>query len=76
LTRNGRPVAGSPRRTDTLNAEPGEICEAAFRAENPGLWMDHCRNLEHAAVGMTMHPAYEGVTATFEAGKATRNRPE
>jgi len=76
LSRNGKPVTGSPWWTDTLDVEPGEIYEVAFEANNPGLWMDHCHNLEHAAVGMSMHLAYEGVTTPFEIGRATVNHPE
>jgi len=76
LSRNGKPVTGSPWWTDTLNVAPGETYEVAFRADNPGIWMDHCHNLEHAAVGMTLHLAYEGVTTPFEVGRATRNQPE
>jgi FtsP/CotA-like multicopper oxidase with cupredoxin domain len=76
LSRNGRPVTGSPWWADTLNVEPGEIYEVAFRADNPGIWMDHCHVLDHAAEGMMMHLAYEGVETPFEAGEATGNRPE
>jgi len=76
LSRNGEPVSGSPWWADTLNVAPGESYEVAFRADNPGIWMDHCHNLDHAAEGMTMHLGYEGVTTPFEAGRATGNRPE
>lgn len=76
LTRNGKPVSGSQWWTDTLNVAPGETYEVAFRADNPGIWMDHCHNLEHAAVGMTMHLAYEGVTSPYEIGHKTLNHPE
>ena len=76
LSRNGEPVSGSPWWADTLNVAPGESYEVAFRADNPGIWMDHCHNLDHAAVGMSMHLGYEGVTTPFEAGKATGNIPE
>ncbi|MGF9796737.1 multicopper oxidase family protein [Brevibacillus agri] len=76
LTRNGKPVTGSPWWTDTLNVAPGETYEVAFRADNPGLWMDHCHNQDHAALGMSMHLLYEGVTSPYEAGHATRNHPE
>ena len=76
LSRNGEPVNGSPWWADTLNVAPGESYEVAFRADNPGLWMDHCHNLDHAAEGMTMHLGYEGVTTPFEAGRETGNRPE
>mgnify|MGYP003893018717 CR=1 FL=1 len=76
LSRNGKPVTGSPWWTDTLDVEPGEIYEVGFQANNPGLWMDHCHNLEHAAAGMAMHLAYEGVTTPYEVGRATNNHPE
>jgi FtsP/CotA-like multicopper oxidase with cupredoxin domain len=76
LSRNGEPVTGSPWWADTLNVAPGETYEVAFRADNPGIWMDHCHNLDHAAQGMTMHLGYEGVTTPFEAGRETGNRPE
>lgn len=76
LSRNGTPTTGSPWWTDTLNVAPGETYEVAFRADNPGLWMDHCHNLIHASLGMTMHLLYEGVTSPFEVGHQTRNQPE
>jgi FtsP/CotA-like multicopper oxidase with cupredoxin domain len=76
LSRNGRPVTGSPWWTDTLNVAPGEIYEVAIRADNPGIWMNHCHDQGHAALGMSMHLAYEGITTPFEAGRATGNQPE
>src|SRR5690606_28307046 len=68
LSRNGEAVTGSPWWSDTLGVLPGETYEIAFRANNPGIWMDHCHNLMHAAIGMTMHLSYEGVTSPFEIG--------
>jgi FtsP/CotA-like multicopper oxidase with cupredoxin domain len=76
LSRNGQPVVGSPWWTDTLEIKPGEIFEIAFRADNPGIWMDHCHNLDHAAAGMTMHLAYEGVTTPYLVGHTSGNQPE
>lgn len=76
LSRNGEAVTGSPWWTDTLDVAPGEVYEVAFMADNPGLWMDHCHNLAHAAVGMTMHLMYEGVTSPYTVGSATHNHPE
>jgi FtsP/CotA-like multicopper oxidase with cupredoxin domain len=46
----------------------------AFRADNPGIWMDHCHNLTHAAAGMMMHLTYRGVTTPFHMDHG--NRPE
>lgn len=76
LSRNGKRVSGSPWWSDTLDVLPGEIYEAAFLADNPGLWMDHCHNLQHAAAGMTMHLMYDGVTSPFEIGRNADNHPE
>jgi Putative multicopper oxidases len=76
LSRNGAAVTGSPWWTDTLDTAPGEVYEVAFIADNPGLWMDHCHNLAHAAAGMTMHLMYEGITSPYTAGSATHNHPE
>jgi FtsP/CotA-like multicopper oxidase with cupredoxin domain len=76
LSRNGKPTTGSPWWSDTLNVEPDESYEVAFRADNPGLWMDHCHNLAHAAAGLTMHVAYAGVTTPYVTGGAAHNHPE
>ena len=76
LSRNGEPASGSPWWSDTLNLRKGERFEIAFQADNPGLWMDHCHNLRHAAEGLTMHVAYEGVTTPFTVGGAAHNHPE
>jgi FtsP/CotA-like multicopper oxidase with cupredoxin domain len=76
LSRNGVPASGSPWWADTLDVKPHETYVVAFRADNPGLWMDHCHNLRHAATGLTMHLAYIGVSTPFKVGDASRNRPE
>ncbi|TYP70773.1 multicopper oxidase family protein [Paenibacillus methanolicus] len=76
LSRNGEAADGSPWWTDTLDVLPGETYEIAFRADNPGLWMDHCHNLLHAKAGMSMHLMYEGVLAPYTVGSATQNHPE
>ena len=68
LSRDGSAVSGSPWWTDTLDVEPDERYEIAFRADNPGIWMDHCHNLPHAAQGLTMHVAYAGVQTPFRVG--------
>ena len=76
LSRNGKPISGSPLILDTLLVRPGETYEYAFVASNPGLWMDHCHNLEHAALGMSMHLAYANVTSPFVIGGEYGNYPE
>jgi FtsP/CotA-like multicopper oxidase with cupredoxin domain len=76
LSRNGTPVSGSPWWPDTLEVKHDETFVVAFRADNPGVWMDHCHNLRHAAAGLTMHLAYAGVYTPFTIGGADHNRPE
>ncbi len=68
LQRNGALPSGSPWWADTVNLQPGDDVWVGFRADNPGIWMDHCHNLNHAAAGMLMHLAYRGVTTPFQAG--------
>jgi FtsP/CotA-like multicopper oxidase with cupredoxin domain len=76
LSRDGVPSTGSPWWFDSLNVRDGETFEVAFVADNPGIWMDHCHNLQHAAVGMVAHLMYEGVDTPFRIGKDTGNDPE
>jgi FtsP/CotA-like multicopper oxidase with cupredoxin domain len=64
LRYNGRPFTGSPLWMDTFDVQPGEVWEVALRADNPGVWMNHCHNLKHAARGMAVHLAYEGYSAS------------
>ncbi|MCY1136583.1 multicopper oxidase family protein [Actinoplanes sp. Pm04-4] len=70
LARNGEPASGSPWWTDTLNIAGGEVYEIEFRADNPGIWMDHCHNFQHGADGMIMHLAYAGVTTPYSSEHA------
>lgn len=75
LSRDGVPASGAPLWLDTVDVRPGEVWELALVADNPGIWMDHCHDLSHAAAGMMMTLAYEGVTTPFE-HDAHGNRPE
>jgi FtsP/CotA-like multicopper oxidase with cupredoxin domain len=65
LSRNGKAVTGSPLWLDTFDVRPGEVWKVGFRADNPGVWMNHCHNLGHAAAGMALHLEYDGVTTPF-----------
>jgi len=76
LARNGIPATGSPWWVDSLNVLDNETFDIAFVANNPGIWMDHCHNLEHAKDGMVAHLMYEGVTTPFRIGGAAENQPE
>jgi FtsP/CotA-like multicopper oxidase with cupredoxin domain len=76
LSRNGVPATASPWWVDSLNVANGETYEIAFVADNPGIWMDHCHNLPHAAQGLVAHLAYAGVTSPYTLGGEAENRPE
>ncbi len=76
LSRNGVAATGSPWWFDSLNVEDKEVYEIAFVASNPGIWLDHCHNLKHAADGMVAHLMYEGVTTPYTLGGAADNNPE
>ncbi|MGH3655909.1 MAG: multicopper oxidase domain-containing protein, partial [Micromonosporaceae bacterium] len=76
LSRNGKPATGSPLWMDTFNVGAGEVWEVAMKADNPGVWMDHCHNLRHASNGMVFHLMYENVTSPYQVGRGTINRPE
>jgi FtsP/CotA-like multicopper oxidase with cupredoxin domain len=76
LSRNGVDATGSPWWIDSLNVLDGETYVIAFVADNPGIWMDHCHNLKHAAQGMVAHLMYEGVTTPFRIDGDEDNHPE
>ncbi|GAA3368870.1 multicopper oxidase family protein [Streptomyces sannanensis] len=76
LSHNGKPLTGSPIWQDTVLVRPGEEWEVAFKADNPGIWMDHCHNFGHAQLGMVMHVAYENVTTPYQVGGKAGNRPD
>ncbi|MFD2762581.1 multicopper oxidase family protein [Micromonospora eburnea] len=72
LARNGTPPSGSPLWLDTFDVRPGEVWEVAFKALNPGIWMNHCHNLPHAEQGMMLRLRYDGVTTPFHGSHTTR----
>ncbi len=76
LSRDGVASTGSPWWVDSLNVEDGATYEIAFVADNPGVWMDHCHNLPHAAEGLLAHLMYDGVTTSYVVGGDTDNSPE
>lgn len=76
LSRNGVRATGSPWWVDTLDVADGESYEVAFVADNPGIWMDHCHNLTHAAQGLVAHLMYTGITEPYRIGGGAANDPE
>lgn len=76
LSRNGKPLTGSPIHQDAVLGLPGETWEVAFKADNPGIWMLHCHVLGHAYAGMVMTVNYDGYTTPFRMGTRSGNEPE
>lgn len=76
LSKNGVALRGSPVYLDTLLTKKGETYEVYLEANNPGLWMVHCHNLEHASMGMSMMLNYEGVTTPYRVGTKSGNLPD
>jgi FtsP/CotA-like multicopper oxidase with cupredoxin domain len=76
LSRDGVEATGSPWLVDSLNVGDGETYEIVFLADNPGIWMDHCHNLDHARDGLVAHLAYAGVSEPYEVGGPAENAPE
>jgi FtsP/CotA-like multicopper oxidase with cupredoxin domain len=76
LARNGVAASGSPWQVDSLDVADGDTYEVAFRADNPGVWADHCHNLPHAVQGLIAHVMYRGVTTPFLIGGPAHNHPE
>ncbi len=76
LARDGKKATGSPWWFDSLNVEDGETFDVAFVADNPGIWMDHCHNLQHAQQGLVTHLMYAGVTEPYRVGGDADNEPE
>jgi FtsP/CotA-like multicopper oxidase with cupredoxin domain len=76
LSRDGAKATGSPWWTDSLEVGSGETYEIAFKADNPGIWIDHCHNLPHAVDGLVAHLMYDGITTPFAIGTASKNTPE
>ena len=50
---------------DSYEVLPGQTWEVAIRADNPGVWMAHCHNLQHAAEAMMLHLTYDGLATGF-----------
>jgi FtsP/CotA-like multicopper oxidase with cupredoxin domain len=75
LSRDGVAATGSPWWVDTLHVPDGATFEIAFLADNPGVWMDHCDNPDHARDGLVAHLAYAGVSEPFRIGGEAANRP-
>ncbi len=76
MARNGVKATGSPWWVDSLDVANGDSYDIAFVADNPGIWMDHCHNLPHAAQGLVAHLMYAGLTEPYRVGGPGANEPE
>ncbi len=76
LSKNGHPLTGSPVHVDTILIGPHETWDVAFLANNPGLWMLHCHNFQHADFGMDMMVNYDGVYTPYTIGTDSGNFPD
>jgi len=76
LTRNGKPLSGSPIRLDTILVPPHMTYVIGFVANNPGIWMIHCHNFLHANWGMDMMLVYSGYSTPYTVGTESDNFPD
>ncbi|ANF98794.1 hypothetical protein AR543_13035 [Paenibacillus bovis] len=76
LSKNGKPLSGSPLWKDTLNVRPGETYVVALKAANPGIWMFHCHELHHATMGMMIDLVYEDYVSTYKPDPGVNNISE
>ncbi len=76
LSKNGKPLEGSPIIKDTINVKPGEEYVIAFIADNEGNWMFHCHDLHHASAGMVTQVKYTDYNTDFVANPNAGNKPE
>lgn len=76
LSKNGKPITGSPIVKDTINLNPGDEYVVAFRADNPGNWLFHCHDLHHATAGMVDLIKYVGFEPSFTPDPNANNKPE
>ena len=76
ISKNGRPLSGSPVHLDSVLVGPHETWVVAFAADNPGLWMLHCHVLIHAAYGLSAMLSYTGISTPFTIGSLSGDFPE
>lgn len=65
LTKNDEAFSGAAILKDTLLIKPGEKYVVAFKADNPGIWVQHCHELHHAAGGMMQKVIYTDYVSNY-----------
>ena len=65
---DGNPVPEAAQLTKNVQTVmPGETWDIDFLADNPGIWLFHCHELNHVAGGMATGVVYEdAISADFE----------
>jgi len=77
IAKNGIPVTGATLSKDTLLIKPNESYTIAFKADNPGSWVQHCHELHHAAGGMMQKVEYFGFKSNYTPNPNNKsNNPE
>lgn len=77
IARDGEAVAGAILSKDTLLIKPDESYTIAFKADNPGQWVQHCHELHHAAGGMMQKIEYIDFKSNYTPDpNNTFNNPE
>jgi len=67
LSRDGTPAAGLIVK-DTVVVLPGSRVRVGFVANNPGWWLLHCNELDHAAAGLMTLVVYQGIARPTHLG--------
>ena len=77
IAKNGVAVTGATMSKDTLLIKPKDSYTIAFKADNPGNWVQHCHELHHAAGGMMQKIEYIDFKSNYTPDpKNTFNNPE
>lgn len=77
IAKNGEPVTGAILSKDTLLIKPNESYTIAFKADNPGNWVQHCHELHHAAGGMMQKVEYFDFKSNYTPDPSNNfNNPE
>lgn len=77
IAKDGKAVSGATLSKDTLLIKPNESYTIAFRADNPGEWVQHCHELHHAAGGMMQKIEYIDFESNYtQDPNNTFNNPE
>lgn len=71
---DGNPIPESAQLVrNTQPLLPGEGYDIEFIADNPGIWVFHCHELQHAAGGMIAVVQYEGFEAEAAGGHGSHS---